>query len=82
MNIVKFNCNVTIRDCKGAGCFSIVDDTFNSDDIQPTEIRFAITGNKDDYTMSLAAGRLMISVLLNSDHILIMKQILKEMGEI
>ncbi len=45
-------------------------------------VRFAIAGKDDKYTISLTAEEFTITGLINSDHILIMKQILKEMGEI
>ena len=82
MKTVKLKDGVIIRECNGGGVYSIVGDNINFDDLRPLEIRFAITGNEKDYTMSFTSGRFMISTLLNSDHILIMKQILKEMGEI
>ena len=82
MNTAKFK-DINIRDCIGSGCFSIIDpDTYKRPEINSIDVRFSITGNGEDYTLSMAAGRLMITTLLNSDHILIMKQILKEMGEI
>ena len=83
MKTVKFKEGVTIRECIGGGCYSIVKDDGKFYNLQPLEeIRFAITGDKKDYTMSFASGRIMVSVSINSDHVLIMKQILKEMGEI
>lgn len=82
MNIANFK-DINIRDCVGSGCFSIIDPaTYTRPEINSIDVRFSITGDGKDYTLSVIAGRLMTSILLNSDHILIMKQILKEMGEI
>ena len=82
MNAAKFK-DINIRDCVGSGCFSIIDPaTYNRPEVNSIDVRFSITGNGKDYTLSVVAGRLMTTTLLNSDHILIMKQILKEMGEI
>ena len=82
MNKAKFD-DVMIRDCYGSGCISLIDpETYTRPDIIPVDVRFSITGNGKDYTISVIAGKVMTSTLLNSDHILIMKLILKEMGEI
>ena len=80
MKTVKFKDGLVIKECIGDGCFSIVDT--DKPEISRNDVRFAITGRDDEYTISMAMGKLLISTLLNSDHILIMKQILKEMGEI
>lgn len=82
MKTVKLTDGVTIRECLGDGCFSIIDT--DNPKITRNDIRFAVTGrnDEDEYTMSMTMGRCIVSTLLNSDHILIMKQILKEMGEI
>ena len=80
MKTVKFEDGLVIKECLGDGCFSIVDT--DNPKITRNDIRFAVTGRNDEYTLSMAVGRCLISTLLNSDHILIMKQILKEMGEI
>ena len=83
MKTIRLNDNIIVRECIGGGCYSIVKDNGTFDALHPLEqIRFAITGDKKDYTMSFASGRIMVSVSINSDHILIMKHILKEMGEI
>ena len=80
MKTVKFKDGLVIKECIGDGCFSIVDT--DKPKITRNDIRFAVTGRKGEYTISMAVGRCLVSTLLNSDHILIMKQILKEMGEI
>ena len=82
MKTVEFKDGLVIRECLGDGCFSIVDT--DNPKITRNDIRFAVTSrnDEDEYTISMAMGRCLVSTLLNSDHILIMKQILKEMGEI
>lgn len=72
--------DIVIKECWGDGCFSIVDS--DKPKITGHDIRFAVTAHNNDYTVSMNVGRCLVSTLLNSDHILIMKQILKEMGEI
>lgn len=80
MKTVKFKDGLTITECLGDGCFSIVDT--DKPEISRNDVRFAVTGREGEYTISMAMGKILVSTLLNSDHILIMKQILQEMGEI
>ena len=85
MNKVDFR-GVVVRECDGLGLIALIPDEKMNSDFKKIDIdvRFAITGKfeGDDYTLSLTAGDINMTTLLNSDHILIMKQILKEMGEI
>ena len=82
MKIEKFTATVQSRSCEGCGMYMTDLLSFK----MPTEstVRFSITGNKDDYVINMSSEDLgvMVGTLVNSDHILIMKQILKEMGEI
>ena len=82
MKIEKFTATVQSRSCQGRGVY--VTDLLSFK--MPTEstVRFSITGNEDGYVINMSSEDLgvMVGTLVNSDHILIMKQILKEMGEI
>ena len=81
MKTLKLKDGVIIRECMGGGVYSIVGDNIEFDDLRPLEIRFAITGNKNDYTMSFTSGRFMISTLLNSDHILTVQDLYKVLDD-
>lgn len=83
MKIEKFTATVQSRSCQGRGVYVTELLSFK----MPTEstVRFSITGNNEDgYVINMSSEDLgvMVGTLVNSDHILIMKQILKEMGEI
>ena len=82
MKIEKYTETVQSRSCLGRGVYVTELLSFK----MPTEstVRFSITGNEDGYDINMSSEDLgvMVATLVNSDHILIMKQILKEMGEI
>lgn len=82
MKIEKFTATVQSRSCQGRGVYATELLILK----KPTEstVRFSITGDKDGYVINMSSEDLgvMVGTLVNSDHILIMKQILKEMGEI
>lgn len=82
MKIEKFTETVQSRSCQGCGVY--VTDLLSFK--MPTEstVRFSITGGDDGYVINMSSEDLgvMVGTLINSDHILIMKQILKEMGEL
>ena len=86
MKITKYTETVQSRSCWGQGAYL----TDLRKVKHPTEnpVKFSIIGNKasneGQYTINMSSEDLgvMIATVINSDHILIMKQILKEMGEI
>ena len=82
MRIEQYTDTVKSRVCWGAGAYLINVGEFP----KPTDadVRFSITDDGENYTINMSSGDLgvMIAGTINSDHILIMKQILKEMGEI
>ena len=82
MKIVKYTDTIKSRECWGKGAYLINLGKFS----KPTEadVRFSITSEDKNYVVNMSSEDLgvMISGVINSDHILIMKQILKEMGEI
>ena len=82
MNVVKLTDTIKSRECWGAGAYLKNLGKFP----KPTEadVRFSITSGGENYVINMSSDDLgvMISGVINSDHILIMKQILKEMGEI
>ena len=86
MKITKYTDTVQSRSCWGQGTYVIDLSNFNLP-IDNT-VYFSIVGDKDNpegnYTINMSSEDLgvMIATVINSDHILIMKQILKEMGEI
>lgn len=84
MNTVKNNDGVIIRECFSCGVISLMNDLSDISKVKlyDRNVSCAVTGKDDTYTLSLTDGTLMMSTLLNSDHILIMKQILNELGEI
>ena len=82
MKIEKYTETIQSRSCQGRGVYETELLRFK----MPTEstVRFSITCDKDGYVINMSSEDLgvMVGTLVNSDHILIMKQILKEMGEI
>lgn len=84
MNTVKNNDGVIIRECFSFGVISLMNDLSDISKVKlyDRKVSCAVTGKDDTYTLSLTDGTLMMSTLLNSDHILIMKQILNELGEV
>lgn len=82
MKIEKFTTTVQSRSCQGRGVY--VTELLILKKPTESTVRFSITGDKDGYVINMSSEDLgvMVGTLVNSDHILIMKQILKEMGEI
>lgn len=78
----KYTDTVQSRSCQGRGVY--VTDLLRFKKPTESTVRFSITGNEDGYVIYVSSEDLgvMVGTLINSDHILIMKQILKEMGEI
>lgn len=83
MRITKYTDTVQSRSCWGQGAY--ITDLRNLKLPTDNDVKFSIIGNNEDkYTINMSSEDLgvMIATVINSDHILIMKQILKEMGEI
>ncbi len=82
MKIEKYTDTVQSRSCEGEGLY--VTDLCKLNLPIESTVRFSITSDGDNYVINMSSEDLgvMIATVINSDHILIMKQILKEMGEI
>lgn len=83
MKITKYTDTVKSRSCWGQGAY--LTDLRKVKRPTDNDVKFSIIGtNEDKYTINMSSEDMgvMIATVINSDHILIMKQILKEMGEI
>ena len=82
MKIEKYTDTVQSISCIGEGLY--VRDLYKLNPPTESTVRFSITSDKDSYVINMSSEDLgvMIATAINSDHKLIMKQILKEMGEI
>ena len=86
MKITKYTETVQSRSCWGQGAY--ITDLRNFKMPTDTDVKFSIIGKKGNtkgtYAINMSSEDLgvIIATVINSDHVLIMKQILKEMGEI